>query len=441
MKNIWKILLASATAVSLFAACAPEEKLDLAGYPETTALGFNISDIKTPASLVELTATYDNKGTIVLDGEVTHTYTLRLDSPSSQDMTVTVEPIIVNIPENLVAIDATTFTLPAGEIELPIVLALTDALKFATDYKDEQTYELGLRVVDVQGYNLSADVIGSEAKVVINKERYQAALSLVDMLGKSSVGFNRIYKDGALDTNEPLTQIFKAALSRPASEDITLTFDMEGMPAEFADDMTISPVTVVIAAGDVESEEITWTATPDFLLANSDPGKYTLTLQAAIESDDPYVVPDEDNGNGALSINVMKGAELIEVVSPLPGTWTLLPTTDWLCSEPGMIDGSLYGYFEIPLTITIDMTQVMDLQGFGVAPYYGIASYNANEMQVSVSDDGENYLYIGTALTSTKTNPFLAGLKVPISARYLKITFKTSNYGYVSEAYVYGAAQ
>lgn len=441
MKNIWKILPALAAVAFVFAACTPKEKLDLAGYPETE-LGLNISDLKEPAPLLELTAVYDSDGNLVLDGDLSHDYRLMLSTASPQNATVKVEPIIVNIPTDKVTIDETEFTIPAGEVETPpIAVTFTDAdFNFAAPDKDAKTYEIGVRVVDAEGFQLST--ADAEAKIVINKERYEARVSVADEGGGRTATFERAYWDGAILNDEAMSYEFKVYLDKAASSDVTVNFSMEGLLTEFADDWSITPASVVIPAGEVESEAITWTCTDDFLLTNGDPEEYTLTLQAAFQSDDQYVGLAE--GEDAIVLNVDKVLDDLETVSPLPSTWTQLPTTGW---DVPTYYNTLFGssYYDGVMTgasVTIDMMEVMTLQGFSIRAMYDYALYNIREVEIFTSDDGETYVSIGKKQVATAVNPWIISLVSPISTRYLKMTLGNSDTGgNATGVNIYGAAQ
>lgn len=439
MKNIWKTVPALAVAVLVFAACAPDEKLDLAGYPETT-MGLNISDLKPEAPLLELTAVYDSEGKLVLDGEVSHNYILRLDTSNSQDMKLRVEPIIENIPTDKVTISETQLTLPAGEIEAPVTVTFTDEdFNFAAPNKDAETYEIGVRLVDVQGYNTVAE-LGSEAKVVINKERYEARVSLADEEGRE-VAFNRVYWDGTIYNETPMSYDFKVYLDKAATSDVTVTFSMEGLAAEFADDWSVTPSSVVIPAGSLVSESLTWTCSDDFLLTTDEGESHTLALKAAYTSTDAYTALND--GKDAIRFNVVKVLDAMEILSSKPATWTRLSPTGWQTNAADLFNNSTSDYTYVSVSVvTVDMLEVKTLAGFSIVPYMNSATYNIRDVEVAISDDGVTYSPIGVKQSATRVSPLVIGMKGPVSARYLRMTLGSSSIaGYLAEFEVYGSNQ
>lgn len=426
-------------------ACVPEEKVDLAGYPETQ-LGLNIGDIKTPSQNLTLTALYNNQGTLDIDGAVSHTYLIRLSEPNSQDMTFVIEPLLVNIPADKIVVSPSSFILKAGEIDLPVSVTCTDAdFTFAALHKAAETYEIGLKVVDVKGYNVSRSIVGNEARVTINKEAYVSRYSLADGQGRTA-SFERKYWDGAILNATGMSYDFKAYLDKPADTDVKVTFTMDGLPAAFASTWSVTPAEVVIPAGSISSATATWTLSDNFLKTNANPEDYVLTLNSAIQTTDPTVVVAE--GKSQITFNVAKKLDALELVPAtvpvsIPAGWTKYASTGWVftpTAASNVFDGSLTTFQSAnngTITISVDMLTAKALTGFIVRPYSNNATYNASSVEVFISDDGVTYTSIGSQTVTTRPTYYTLRLLGSITTRYLRFVTKYTGYQYISEIEIY----
>jgi hypothetical protein len=423
MKNILKYIAVPSLAALVLSACAAKEKLDLASYPEIE-MELNISDLATATPQLELTAQYNSTGDLALDGVLTHNYLIKLTKASPQDLMLRLEPIAVNIPMEKVTLNQTEYTIPAGEVELPIIVTFTDAdFNFAAPNKDAQTYEIGVRVVDVKGVSDAAKMIGTEAKVVVNKEVYSANVSVADVEGRTK-DFTRSTWDGAIYETNPMTFDFKVYLDRPASADINVTFSLESLAAEFADDWSVTPSTVVIPTGSVISETVTFSLNNDFLTATTGAEDYALTLKADYESVDTYTSLAEDKES--IIINIAKKIDALKVVSPnKPATWpSKLSSSEWTVDPTNLFDGSTTSYTTLSAnatrSVTADMKDVKLLNGFFIRPYNNSAAYNCQTVEVFISDDEVTYTSIGKKTVTTMPTGHVFELWAAVSTRYLK---------------------
>lgn len=435
MKSIWKIFPASAVAAVVVAACAPEEKLDLAGYPQTQ-VGINLADLRTPAPTLTLTALYNSQGMLELDGELSHDYLIRISEPNSQDMTLTLEAVCVNIPADKVVLSPTEYTLKAGEIDIPVSVTFTDTdFNFAAPNKDAETYEIGVKIAGVQGNNISATMWGCEAKVVIEKEAYSANISLGGATGRS-VSFTRAYWDGVILETEPMSYDFTVTLDKPASEDVTVTFSMEGLGAAFSGDWSVTPSSVVIPAGSLVSGTATWTLDDDFLLTTDLPENHALVLAASFQSADPYVAFAADGG-GEITFDIAKVYDALEVLTPnaVPSGWTELSTTGWVLSGVSnaarLFDGNTgtgsTNYLSFTgttgITVDVDMQAAKTLKGFTIRATQN--TYNVTIVELLISDDGVTYTSVGVKSGLTRpTTYYTIGLKAPLTTRYIRFVLK-----------------
>ena len=276
MKNIKKSALLFALAMVGcfgFVACQDDEELNLNSYPNPE-IGFEVGD--TGSSRVNLNATYDLDGNITVNGEMTRSYLPKLSRPCIEDRTFTVEPIIVNIPEDQVEISAREFTIRAGmqSPEEPITVTLLDTeYTFTEAEKAEKTYQLGLRVVGNDKLDFVDD---GEGKVILKKECYTSHFSIESVGENPWTNFevyHSLYRKKLY--GKELKVEFKVKLDRPALEDISFTpsvalplddHRITHMMEVFPSCVHFSPETILIKQGEKESEVITLNLDQDFLL-------------------------------------------------------------------------------------------------------------------------------------------------------------------------------
>ena len=172
MKNIWKLTLLSALVLGsgMLAGCREEEELNLAGYPDVE-VGVVIADAENAAEAT-VKATYAaGTGELQLDGALTRTYIFSLSTPSPKDASFVVEPIISNIPEELVTISETELFIPTGGISASVTVGLVDEnTSFMADGRQARTDEWGVRLVGGEGARLG---LGQNvAGVKVEREAY-----------------------------------------------------------------------------------------------------------------------------------------------------------------------------------------------------------------------------------------------------------------------------
>lgn len=414
--------------------CREDEKLDLAGYPDTN-VSLGIEGAESGVVSVPLKAVYDGAGKLSVNGELTRTYTFQLATPSPEDLILHVDPLIVNIPEDKVEIDKRELRIPAGSKSAePVTVTYLDPdFSFAEPEKAACTYELGVKVADADGYNVALVGEGT-AKVVVEKEAYVVGCSVVGTNG-NTVSFRRAYLDGAILNEDKMEYTFKIKLDRPADADVKVTFSSEGLAPEFAGDVTLTPAEVTVPAGSLESDEVHWTLTDDFLLTNADPGNFTVTLTAAFESADPTVKPVKDAN--VLTFNISKVFDIVEMVDAVQADWEEYSRTGFTATGEGgsgspsnVLDDSRYNdYYGSgkQLWIAIDMKEQKMLAGIQV--YYYSASYASKTIRIETSSDGITWMEQGTKEGLPMTIAHFFKFVKPIEARHVKITsLETSGY-------------
>lgn len=426
MKNIRKITLLSALVLggmALFTGCREDETVDLEGYPETP-VGITIAGLPTDATVVEMTGIYAGDGSLVTDGELARTYDFVLTQPSPEDVTLYVEPLFVNIPEEKVVISETVLSIPAGNTTASVAVSLVDDdMDFIVSDTEAKTYELGVRITDVEGYKTA--LTEPEGKVILKKEAYTVGVSVSGTTGRE-VSFTRSYADGKILDEEPMTYTFKVSMNRPAKADVKVTFTTGGLDAEFVDDVLLTPSEVTIPAGEQESEEIAWTLSDDFLLTTDEPETHTVTLTANIQSDDGTVVPLD--GETVITFNIEKIYNILSLVTGVDSSWLLYDRSEWSATgENGeddpenVLDGRTYTYYYTrgqAFAITIDMKKAYEMHGMAIRYYYNSPAYAATKFFILTSDDGQTWTSRGMIekLQTAHYVKFMA----PVTARYVK---------------------
>lgn len=88
---------------------------------------------------------------------------------------------------------------------------------------------------------------------------------------------------------------------------------------------------ITIAAGELESAEVTWTITDDFLLTTAGEESHTLVVTASAESEDPVVkVNSKEN---FLTFNVDKVLRNFKYLSVIGSNWTELSKAGLECGD------------------------------------------------------------------------------------------------------------
>ena len=221
----YALLFALAGGAALFTGCRADEEVDLAGYPETP-VGATISG--TTDRVATFAGTYDNEGVLNLAGSLSGEYTIALAQASPEETVVRVEPIITNVPAELVEISARELVIPAGSTTAAVsVRMIEENYDFMENVFDPMTYELGVRVVEARGSQVP--VVDGEAKMVIEKAAYVAVASLVGVEG-NAVTFKRNFIDGAIVNEDPITYDVKVVVDRPVLEDTKFVVKSAGIP-------------------------------------------------------------------------------------------------------------------------------------------------------------------------------------------------------------------
>lgn len=443
MKAHYKLFLSLAIGSFVtFAGCQDDEVVDLVKYPVNQP-AITINDAEG-ASKATLTAVYKSDGTLELNGPVTRTYTFHF-AASPEDATVTFDVINTNIPKENVEISDTKVVLPAGSTDASVTVTLKDEdFSFAASNYDAATYELGVKA-SVEGYKIGTESI--ESKIVIEKEAYIASCSVVGENG-NTVSFERAFSQGAIVNTDPISYAFKMKLDKPARKDVKVKLATTGLDEKFMNKITVTPAEITIPAGELESAEITWSITDDFLLTTTEAEFHTLVVAASVESEDPVVkVNSKEN---ILTFNVDKVVRNFKYLSAIGSNWVELSKDGWGAEIPSGVSGSAsylidgnggsYGsdvYSSNPFWFVIDMKSPQTFLALGMDYYY---TYAAKKVGISTSLDNETWTSQGVLEAPRAGNHYFEFFS-SITARYVKVELLAgfSSYIDVTEVYIYNA--
>lgn len=307
-----------------------------------------------------------------------------------------------------------------------------------------QPYELGVKA-SVEGYKIGTESI--ESKIVIEKEAYIASCSVVGENG-NTVSFERAFSQGAIVNTDPISYAFKMKLDKPARKDVKVKLATTGLDEKFMNKITVTPAEITIPAGELESAEITWSITDDFLLTTTEAEFHTLVVAASVESEDPVVkVNSKEN---ILTFNVDKVVRNFKYLSAIGSNWVELSKDGWGAEIPSGVSGSAsylidgnggsYGsdvYSSNPFWFVIDMKSPQTFLALGMDYYY---TYAAKKVRISTSLDNETWTSQGVLEAPRAGNHYFEFFS-SITARYVKVELLAgfSSYIDVTEVYIYNA--
>lgn len=438
IKNSWKLLFMLVLGSGLLSGCREDEELNLPGYPENP-VGIVIADTENASEVIVKAAYEAGTGALRLDGELTRTYVFSLATASPEDVTLHLEPIAVNIPEEKVSIDKTELFIPAGSVSASVTVTMDDAdVAFMAEEPGAMEYELGVRILNTEGYRLQLPQ--TESKVKIEKEAYTMIASVVGADGGNGATFERSCLDGEIITEEPVEYAYKVVLDKPAWNDLTFTLQSTGSPEDYQSYERFSAATVSIAAGEMESEPVTWSASDDFLEGSDDPATYVIALSATLEETDPAVVFSEKEG--FCSIVITKTFDRLVFLEDIDPSWVEYDSSTWVTNPESaaakIFDDDNKTYI-VANEIIIDMQEPKTIVGLRIDGAYGYGSYLPEAYTISLSDDGVVWSSQGELQRSEALgSAHCIGLLKEMTARYVKYEITSVYSGYVGEIDVYG---
>lgn len=437
-------LFLSIGAFISFTSCQDDEVVDLVKYPVNQPT--MTIDNAEGASKATLTAVYKSDGTLELNGPVSRTYTFHF-AASPEDATVSFDIINMNIPKENIEISPTKVDLPAGSTDASVAVTLKDDdFSFAVPNYDAATYELGVKA-SVEGYKIGTEPI--ESKIVIEKEAYTA---LCFMAGKhgNNASFERTYSQEGILNHDSISYTFKMKLDKPARKDVKAKLTTTGLDEKFMSDITVTPAEIIIPAGKVESDEITWSITDDFLLTTTGPETHTLVATASIESEDPVVV--ENKKENSLTFNINKVLRNFGYVSDKEADWTELTKTGWSVKLDRNIWGNGYSIidgnggssgtdvssYNKDCWFIVDMKAEKTMTSLGMDYYNNRTASSPKKVMISTSMDNVTWEEQGTVDTPQNLSHYFRFF-APLKARYVKVNLigLYNSYIDITEVYMY----
>lgn len=407
--------------------CQDDEELNLLGYPENP-ISVNAED----GDNMNISATYDAQGKLVLSSSLNRTWRISLATPSPEDASIKIAPLLVNIPADKVTLDTDIINLPAGSLYQDVTLGINEEdLAFMEDNLQAEVYELGVTVSDANGLKLNTD--SSLGKLVVEKEKYLANVSMIASQDPTEI--KKIYFNKEL-LGDPISYSFKLQLDKPAIEDLEIKLMAEGVPTDFISSSQFSPSTVKISAGSRESEDIIWTITDDFLKTTEDDESFDIVLKAVVDNEFAAVVSQ----NSQINLRVLKTSNILELSTYKPNEWQEVDNKSrwnialgdtWRGNVGYLIDGSRYDVVSMDADkgetgeLVVDLLSTQTLVGVGIA--FGMHYYPvwevcaATESEWLVSTDNATWISLGSVKNTLGGNDrHYYHLGVPVEARYVK---------------------
>ncbi len=226
---------------------------------------------------------------------------------------------------------------------------------------------------------------------MIEKEAYIASCSVVGENG-NTVSFERAFSQGAIVNTDPISYAFKMKLDKPARKDVKVKLATTGLDEKFMNKITVTPAEITIPAGELESAEITWSITDDFLLTTTEAEFHTLVVAASVESEDPVVkVNSKEN---ILTFNVDKVVRNFKYLSAIGSNGLNCRKMVGGAEIPSGVSGSAsylidgnevvtdQMYSSNPFWFVIDMKSPQTFLALGMDYYY---TYAAKKVRISTS--------------------------------------------------------
>ena len=415
----------------LLFSCQDDETLNLKDFPNNQP-SFTI-DGNESSSNVDLQAVYLQDRSLKLDGEIRRTYTFTIQ-PSPEDAVVTFTPICTNIPADKVELSATEVVIPAGSTETSVTVGLKeDDFSFAAATLPETIYELGV-VANVSGYKMEQTAY--EAKVVIKKEAF-SILASVEGPNQNSASFERTAEGNKILNSAPITYSFKVKFDKPSDYDVKVNLAYEGIPEAYLKDITVSPSEVVIPAGQLESQQITWSMKDDFILSTEDATVFDFKVKPTFESEEENLSVSKEKG--IVSLRISKSMLNIKFSSePFDDSYSVLNRSGWKVTDfvnfnsrpngNNILDDNkssfvTYNFRNTPGSFIVDMQKEQTLKGieFEYYKYYWYWGATRN-IAISTSTDMDAWVDHGNAGGLPETEFHYIQFVKPVKARYVKVT-------------------
>lgn len=420
--------------------CSGNDDPELEGFPKNS-IELSIDGLDNPETTVSYDIVYNNNGELKLksdsDMAIADIFALdvkiKMAVASPEDVVIQLEPYALNIPVEQVELSQQKVVIGAGNNSASVSIRFKgEDVSFMESVLDAQTYELGVKVRSVNGYQVESWT--PEVKLVANKEAYASFLSLNGEYGNEE-SFRLTYADGNVEGDE-LSYKFWVSLDKPALEDVTISFETLDVPAEFASDVTFTPKEVIIPAGSTvpESQSITWSIKPDFLLTTDWVEFHDWVIRSICKTEGARVdISGEEN---QIHLQVLKNVQAIEFAEERDASWVNIDNSSWSISTDGdggnILEGdAIYGYWD--LEAIVDLKDSKDVVAFGLtyADYYDGPNI-ARDVTISISEDGKSWARIGTLEDLPRAQYAYFKMKEAHKIRYVKFNMGNPVAYYVS---------
>lgn len=417
----------------LMFSCQENESLNLKDFPNNQP-SFTIEGSGNSSNM-NLEAIYQQDRTLQLNGETRKTYTLVIQ-PSPEDAVVTFTPICTNIPADKVELSATEIVIPAGSTEASVTVGLKDDdFSFAATTLPEMIYELGV-VANVSGYKIAGRPY--EAKVVIKKEAFTIVTSF-DGENDNSATFERTVEGDKILDSAPISYKFKIKFDKASNYDVKCMLNYEGIPEAYLNDITVSPKEITIPAGQLESEEITWSMSDKFVLSTEDGGVFEFKVKPTFISEEKHLSVSESRGY--ISLRTSKSVlNIRHAFEGFDNSYKALDRTDWEVTDfvdfqtgaygANILDDDkntyvYYNYNDIPGSFIVDMKNEQTLKGIEFQyNFYFRYWYSTKNISISTSSDRNAWVNHGNVSGLPAQEFHHIQFVKPTTARYIKVSIK-----------------
>lgn len=441
----YKIFLTLITSLMFLCfSCQDDENLNLRTYNENRPLISIEGGDKGKDVVVK--AFYDEEGILQLNDKISRTFSIDFET-SLEDIEVYFDIYSKNIPGELVSIDKTKDTIPAGYTQAAVTITLKDEdFSFAQSKLDKEDYELGI-ITYAKGSKMTKDSVIS--KVFIEKEPFLLNCKIVGEDG-SATEFERTYNRGQILNEQPMQFSFRVQVDKPTLENTTVKLLMTGVDDAFKHTVTM-PKEVVIAKGKKTSDIISWSITDDFLLQTDEAEEYVLTLST--ESENPLVAQPESDASQELKVH--KVLRNIFFREEMNSDWLSISKDGWdiellfnsffnkniLIDGKGGPSGSYVSQMDNnSYSFIIDMSKEQSIKGVGVD--YNVPwgySLCPKRIKIATSIDNVNWIEQGDLNNIPLIISHYVEFYTSVKTRYVKFDLLEPQVGNIqaTEVYIY----
>lgn len=205
------------------------------------------------------------------------------------------------------------------------------------------------------------------------------------------------------------------------------------------DDITVSPEEITIPAGQLESEEITWSMSDKFVLSTEDAGVFEFKVKPTFISEEKNLSVSENKGN--ISLRTSKSVLNIKhAVEGFDDSYKDLDRSGWEVTDfvdfqtgangANILDDNkntyvYYNYNDIPGSFIVDMKNEQILKGIEFQyKFYFRYWYATKNISISTSSDRNAWVNHGNVSGLPAQEFHYIQFVKPVTARYIKVSIK-----------------